>query len=505
MEMMSSSQTPYAMDIESSSTCRMMLPNEILSLIFQRLNKSNLKMARLVCKPWASMVNPILLDQVFVSPNNLQMEVFANIASHPIFSQTVRKLVYSTLKFDRLNRGDYGARLFSHIRGYLPHHPHWNEDKTWPQHLDCGIQKVLCYVHENRLSTAPSSPAVILRSELLRQGFFAYQRAYIQQDDAETNGEFLARLCLGLSKISKVTCLQFMCSWTSFPANRGCDCFPPCPNPCYSGSGPLARSWGRLFPRPTCQPSADRPTGYFEFDAALRAISLTGHKLDKIDIPTNFGVSQNFWDAESPYSRVIIDDKNIWFNTTSLRALTLRIKPYDHSEHANQIHRNGSDYIRLLPAWLYKMHCLRFLDLGLGHSTDMMDNDYREQLPMRSIEEVFLFDRSLSRLEILKLQGTRGTAAQFLTLFRLQPALRHIVLEYIELAEGSWETLFDQMHVSLNLQSLELRLELINADGSRLMDPDVWYENDVRQKIESYVLRGGSNPLRAKGSVPVST
>ena len=492
-------QTSYAMDIKPSSISGMNLPNEILLLTFQRLNKSNLKMARLVCKLWASMANPILFDKVFVSPNQLQMEVFANIAGHPIFSHTVKTLVYSTLRFDTdISVRSYIARLFSHIRGYLPHHVHWNEDKTSPQHPDPDIVEVLSYVHGIRLEAAPSTSMLLLKSELLKRGLSAYKRAGKDQDAGIVSGEFLARLCLGLSKLPRVVSLQFSSTWTAFPGIRGCDCFPPCPYPYYSGSGPLARSWDRLFVRPTSQVS-----GHVEFETALRAIVLTGHKLERLDVPTGFGVSQDFWDFESPLSSLIIGDP-VAFDATELTSLTLRIEPSQHREVDRLAVSEKSKSIEILPFFFLGAPRLRYLELGVGHATDMMDIDDPEQLPMRSMYSVFDFKQRFVRLEVLKLQGIRGSEAQFVSFLRRQPALRRLTLEYMKLAEGSWEVFFDQMNDFLVLQSLELRLELINPDGSRLREPDAWYKNNVAKKIESYVLYGGTNPLRAKESSPVS-
>ena len=68
------------------------IPNKIILQIFQLLEKSDLKSARLVKKTWTVVAAKLLFDQVYVSPHSENLEVFTAIAQHPLLSQCIKTL-----------------------------------------------------------------------------------------------------------------------------------------------------------------------------------------------------------------------------------------------------------------------------------------------------------------------------------------------------------------------------------------------------------------------------
>ena len=79
--------------------CRNVSPNELVVAILGYLERSHLKLTRLVCKTWCSYASRFLFDKIYVAPNKIDLEVFEAITQHPILSKCVRRLVYDGSEF----------------------------------------------------------------------------------------------------------------------------------------------------------------------------------------------------------------------------------------------------------------------------------------------------------------------------------------------------------------------------------------------------------------------
>ncbi|KAI9716906.1 MAG: hypothetical protein M1812_005055 [Candelaria pacifica] len=71
------------------------VPTEILFVIFGVLAKKDIKNVRLVCKEFDAVACHYLVDHVFISPLRGNLDIFVHVMRHPIFSKTVRKIIWT--------------------------------------------------------------------------------------------------------------------------------------------------------------------------------------------------------------------------------------------------------------------------------------------------------------------------------------------------------------------------------------------------------------------------
>jgi len=70
---------------------------------FELLPRKDIKTVRLVCRHWAALSTPLLIDRVFFAPRRKIMEYFTSVSKHPVFSKTVKEIFYdATLHDERM-------------------------------------------------------------------------------------------------------------------------------------------------------------------------------------------------------------------------------------------------------------------------------------------------------------------------------------------------------------------------------------------------------------------
>lgn len=89
----------------------MPFPHEITIMILRNLPKNFLKRARLVCKDLAVLGESLLLETIFVSPREKDMEVFEAITKKPGICSSVRRIVFDSAQFRRRTERTYFADL----------------------------------------------------------------------------------------------------------------------------------------------------------------------------------------------------------------------------------------------------------------------------------------------------------------------------------------------------------------------------------------------------------
>ena len=89
-------------------------------MIFRQLTKKDLKSARLCCAPWASVASEMLINRVYFAPRKKTMEYFEAVSKHPIFSRTVKELVYDDSVFELVyTLPEYFAEAFEKLQSHL--------------------------------------------------------------------------------------------------------------------------------------------------------------------------------------------------------------------------------------------------------------------------------------------------------------------------------------------------------------------------------------------------
>ncbi|KAI4257646.1 MAG: hypothetical protein L6R42_005521 [Xanthoria sp. 1 TBL-2021] len=83
------------------------LPNEVVAMILSSLPRKHLKQARLVSRRLAELGARDLIDTVYISSRGKDMAVFDSITKHPVFSKSVKNIVFDNAQFDNLSMSDY--------------------------------------------------------------------------------------------------------------------------------------------------------------------------------------------------------------------------------------------------------------------------------------------------------------------------------------------------------------------------------------------------------------
>ncbi|KAI9721238.1 MAG: hypothetical protein M1812_002399 [Candelaria pacifica] len=76
------------------------IPAEILISIFSYLPLRAIKRVRQVCRDFAAASNQYLFHRVYVSPQELHLEILTAVSQHPVFSKYAKEIVYDCSYFD---------------------------------------------------------------------------------------------------------------------------------------------------------------------------------------------------------------------------------------------------------------------------------------------------------------------------------------------------------------------------------------------------------------------
>lgn len=75
------------------------LPDELLHMVLLELPKGDLKAARLVCSRFSEVGACLLFKRIYFAPRKNVMEDLESVATHPVFSKSIKELVYDTRLF----------------------------------------------------------------------------------------------------------------------------------------------------------------------------------------------------------------------------------------------------------------------------------------------------------------------------------------------------------------------------------------------------------------------
>ena len=225
----------------------MALPNELLHVIFQQLEKSDLKKASLVCSWWAEVTAEFLFDRVFLTPRRKDVEVFQTWTASKRCSAAIKEIVVPTTFLDRtLSLTEYSKLLYERIvqeyfwpregldacdsingcddrvAELLHHASHqmgWEVNTQNLQRLRdrcnesdtpiCNRQRSLG--NRNRFDSehATSTPVQFLDYDIVRQGYVDYILAAEQQDDLHYSENLRSILVQGFKCLHSVTGIRF--------------------------------------------------------------------------------------------------------------------------------------------------------------------------------------------------------------------------------------------------------------------------------------------------------
>lgn len=477
------------------------LPNEVLTMIFNPLGKDQLKAVRCVCRLFARLVSSLLFDEVYISPHEPNLDVFRQISEHQDLCRYPRTLIYDLQAFEHnIDLKEYYKELCYQLHIFLTPYP-----KSSIQHVDKDLEGLL------RMTKVSSYSAKHNRDEydsfstcrVVQRGHELYLKRAEEQDHYN-NGELLARLCIGLMRLTNVDKMMFQQKWSDLHLRS--IKWSTNPRDLRLSSSPLARTWSPFHLQPgssviekvlgtpsTVEQVLGTPSTV-EFDNVISAFSLTRRPLRELNFIGFPCVPYEIFHSKSFLSRTFC--QHSFPATYHLERLSLAIDRRHHSQSGSgdsilEDPEEKTLSVDLLAVALHNMPALRSLSLH-----GFPDNSAGTGLI--SMSELFQ-TYTLPALEVLDLGGMLGSAVYICAFLRNQPQLRKLKLRGIELSEGTWVSVVDDMRRWLLLDSVDLQVPLREDGGVDIWDSISWYRLDITAQIKEYVLNGGENPLRAPG------
>lgn len=451
------------------------LPNEVLLMVFKPLSKEVLKSVRRACKFFETLVSPLLFDEIYISPHRRNLDVFRHISEHPHLCRYPRKLIYDILKFKaNIDPQEYYKDLCNQL-GCL----YANMSRFSIHHVDKDIEGLV------RMIRGPSDEYKKDYStwRVVRRGLEIYREQAEDEDHYNNSGQLLAYLCFGLMKMPYLDKVEIQDGWSngrlrSVDGSKRLQGF-------HMFSGPLARAWNPFHLKPKV-PWNDA-TIVHEFDNVISAFSVTKRPLRALDVSFPGSVPYEKFNTSSCLSRTFRQHGLAAMHHLESLKLQVYMLPYPSKRESSDTNVKRTLSVDLLGAALLHMPGLR--NLSLSATTRSDGNGWM------SMSELFHAIR-LPALTYLSLSSMFGSAADMLAFFRAQPRLRGLDLAFIELSEGTWVGLVDDMRRWLHLGSLDMGMPLRQGGGVDIWDEDAWDDNGVSDDVEHYVLYGGENPLR---------
>ncbi|MCJ1264693.1 hypothetical protein MMC22_004567 [Lobaria immixta] len=455
------------------------LSNEVLLMIFKLLDKDHLKSVRCACKFFGPLASPLLFDQIYISPHRPNLDVFRHMTEHSELCRYPRELVYDVQRFKAtIDSREYFKNLCDQLRHYTSRDSRFNIP-----HVDKEIEGLVGMARgPPREDDSYSTCRVVLR------GLEIYRQKAEEEDYYSNSGQLLACLCVGLVKLPYLDKVMFQSTWEDgdlFSEN-----WSESPREPRLFSSPLARAWSSFHLKPVA-PSFDANTVH-EFDNVISAFSLTKRPLRALHAGSlMFNMPYEKFYTKSRLSRTFRQHGPTATHHLECLQLDIDTRHYSARELSDSgnivFTRERTPPVDLLAAAFLHMPGLRHLWLS---SVDHDDGN-----GLLSISELFQAVR-LPALEHLSLWGMLGSVADILAFLRAQSRLRTLELCNIELSEGTWAGLVDDMRRCLSLESVNLIPSLRQGGGVDIWDEDAWEDENMTGEVEKYILHGGTNPLR---------
>ncbi|KAL8657010.1 MAG: hypothetical protein Q9226_002352 [Calogaya cf. arnoldii] len=487
------------------------LPSEIILMIINYLPRRSRKRMRLVCRTWGALGAEGLIDRVFISPFEVDMKVFDEISRHPIFSKSVKQLVYDAAQF----------------------HPHSYSDADYLRWLLEDF-----YTGYMRYNTVMSDETRDLKRAItsIDSDEYQAQAAFVRGQEqcchhAEehvniTTTSWFDRVRIGLNNLLSVETVVMRNSWDMIyddaPADNeknGSDfetswTVQGCANVNKDGrrmvGSPLARSWPPTYLRPGLVQSYNYhdPLHARAVSDGTREFSRLLQLLDSVCMTQRIKGFQVSGDTAahrgvSPYAFFDAKGADSYFTTLSrnLRVLSLTLTPCT-LEPARQPMLD----LQILKKALESTQSLEWLSLNLPLAVD--DFEVRDVHSLYHLTLVFPQTTAwnLPCLRGLRLRGLRASFDELITLLYLNcPKLQSLDLSYFQLKDGHWEDIIEGL-----CRLPDFRFCNFFENGLLWSTDDlfnIWADTDERYEdgerdfcdiICRYVSSGGRHPCLAR-------
>ncbi|MCJ1402174.1 hypothetical protein MMC11_005393 [Xylographa trunciseda] len=452
------------------------LPDEVLLMIFESLQKKYLKHVRLVCQRWSHLPIRLLFNRVFLSHYSKDLDVFSQITSRPEMSSSVTELVFGTSRFiEDLSFDSYVQQLLTHpcaVRAITdPEMVMSNEDRK----MNDFIRRKQQYCSFSVPNNAKSLAAV-------QRGYEAYKKASEEQSNNRKNGEAMIRFGLSLKSLHRLRSVHFNHEWLAYSTLKSWRLGAS--DTLVRYESPFLRSWHSFY-LPPSQHLTDLGS---ELSAMMTALALSSDcptRLHTIKVPDMFleGIATHPA-AYQHMSDVVRDVEVFEIGTRDVRREITALQ-----------HRQTG-----LPSMFRSMPKLKILDLGL----DKVVQESRTLKPVTYLRDLLGAPAPyFQQLSSLTLACVACAQVELINFVSSHPSLRILYLKAIELTQGDWASTIGGLRQHLRLKAFDLVWPILQKGGVTLWTRGDLNGEHVRQQLVTFVLHGGDNPLIDDSGKPI--
>ncbi|KAL8670333.1 MAG: hypothetical protein Q9168_005120 [Polycauliona sp. 1 TL-2023] len=194
--------------------------NELISAILSYLERKELKLARLVCKLWASLGGQQLIGALYISPREIDMVAFDGITQHSDLSKSVKHVVYDSAQFYNFdNAASYCAQLcVTQARGAYLHMGTANATIQSFKELIHPKEDIESAVDNELDPLKPPRTLARFRSHICHEsfidGFLRYSQ-HFQERGNILKSSWFARVVKGLKSIGPIYSVVMANTWNN--------------------------------------------------------------------------------------------------------------------------------------------------------------------------------------------------------------------------------------------------------------------------------------------------
>ncbi|MCJ1230131.1 hypothetical protein MMC12_006802 [Toensbergia leucococca] len=450
------------------------LPTELLSAIFRMLTKSPIKSVRLVSRRCNAIASEYLMQSITFAFRHDTLKGLEAISQHPIFSRTVRNLVYDVSIYDEMiaeSREAYRQWLVTLLESKRP----WSRTAGSWRTEDRERRLLYWRGDSKKMETMMMIRWIRKEKRDLNRGWNLYRRYFVEQEHIRNNRSYMQILKSSLSRMKNLTNLKFVDTWPT--------------------STKYSEVWTKGYQREDWLEFCLDPQPPMWAEGYSVGISDVCQVWRESGLPLQTISARG---GEAAFEILFLDGSDILPNGLHrVKELELvLVTPRDYPNVPVHGHNPTADTTNILECGgLTLFQGLRRLDLHFSRSGArdidtyfgahvppgrMLNLSIRSQLKTLRLRNFDMHLRELERL-ILHLRNT----------------LISLTLEEVTLISGSWTHALDSLGTMKKLKSA--RLVDMYEHFNNAIQTLRWYSHDdpayLIERIEKYVLRGGLNPL----------
>ena len=416
----------------------MSLSPELLNLVFQDLTKSELQVARLVCKNFEKAAIAFLFDEIFLAARYSDLKVADHVASH--FGKYVKTITLYSVEYEPFSMEKFRARKefsttnYDKIDGHLEH----------AFELYCRAQRENLEIYQNGeltarlcliLSKTPNSRKMIL-TDYDNRDFFSTPELSLSHDPLKKDSLCPFKVC----SLSISDHLQFHVR----------------PAPPY-----------KMTPNP--------------FHLATLAISLTKSAVTEL-VMLHHSVHRG------PKESFLVEDS---FNMTTQLSYCCTILLQQLTRLRMRLFDDGGE--RQAGNSCVDRPIAKALSSAVNLESLFIEGDYAYHMPEHSrvtMMSTFLKGCRFSKLNSLILTNLNSTEDELLDFLKTSPCLKHLTIEFFSLVLGSWQVVAQRIRSALQLKSV--MLDMLTGTFSNRYSEYYCKNHDL---VERFFLHNGENPF----------